>query len=184
VSGSSFLIHRARTSRFLLSSQTKPFCAIKNALLHPARWRFTIMDTASTPQQASLVQRRRSQLLPPRSSKCKCHSRCARRSPSPTTAIRASSSPTKQPSNYETSPANRRIHPARKRARRRRRRALSRLGRDVQRRRVDVRARATHGCAGHSPPLPPPRPPVSPVSHPFRFGAGPYRHAAGHVREQ
>jgi hypothetical protein len=54
-------------------------------------------NTASTPQRASPAQHQLSQPLPPRSSKYKCHSRCAPHSPSPTTAVRSSHPPFRSP---------------------------------------------------------------------------------------
>ena len=73
MSGSSFPIHRARTSRFLLSSQTKSFCAIKNALLRPARWAFHAHGISLRPFSK---QARRS---------AGAHSRCRRAAPSAST---------------------------------------------------------------------------------------------------
>jgi hypothetical protein len=182
VSGSFVLIHRARTSRFLLSSQTKPFRPIKNALLRPARRAF---HTDGIP-------------LRPLSKQAWCsagaHSCCRRAAPS-TSAIHAArvalhhrpwrsvlpplpsnnhlntNPPCKQArsschsphaqARSTTSPSSSISAPAR-----RARRAAAASGRTCPR---DAR------CAGHSPPLllRPPVPPVPPRRQavPRRCGA-------------
>jgi hypothetical protein len=140
------------------STQTKPLCAIKSALVRPTRWAFHAnripLRSLSKQTQCSPTS----------------YSSSISAGPSPSTICA-----TRLALHYRPT--------VRRRARGRCRRALSRFGRDEYRRygrwRVDVRS-----CTTHTALVPRLFRLYDPRHFPLRLATGPHRDAPAHIREQ